>query len=183
MIEEAMRSFRQCLCQINIYNAVARAIGVADSKSLMDLEKSTTKQIEEPLVSSEIYENTNLSYIGGTLDRREELTLKRLLFRATRGRAILNTFELEVNDEDKVHGDEWIQNHIGYLCMFQEVGPLRKIVERVCSSFNLTGEHVVIEISPKSVSQNLKDTLGHKSQLREVLHQTKANFYEYLEHY
>jgi len=41
------------------------------------------------LINQDVLEATNISYFGGTLPLNEVNTLKRLLFRATRGRAMM----------------------------------------------------------------------------------------------
>lgn len=45
-------------------------------------------------------EATGLAVIGGTILQSEENTLKRLLFRSTRGKAMLHTFDIVIDQKD-----------------------------------------------------------------------------------
>lgn len=59
-------------------------------------EKET--QIQESLISH--IEQTNMVYYGGSVRTSEILHLKRLLFRSTRGHAVITQFDLVVDIED-----------------------------------------------------------------------------------
>ena len=58
----------------------------------MDVERGN--ELEERLIDNETIEATGLAIIGGTILSTEENTLKRLLFRSTRGKAMLHTFDI-----------------------------------------------------------------------------------------
>jgi hypothetical protein len=107
-------------------------------------------QIKESLITQDILDSTNICYFGGTVEEKDTLTLKRLLFRATRGRAILNTFSLEIDAEDIMRGENFHNENIGYIVLVEDNGPLRKVVERVCQSF-CTESNKVFMINPRSV--------------------------------
>jgi hypothetical protein len=90
------------------------------------------------------------------------MTLKRLLFRATRGRAILNTFSLEIDAEDIMRGENFHNETIGYIVLVEDNGPLRKVVERVCNSFS-TETSKVFMINPRSVQADIKEITAQKA--------------------
>lgn len=96
------------------------------------------------------------------METKEALTLKRLLFRATRGRAILTTFDLVVADEDIIRSDDYHKTQIGYVVLFEDMGQMRKIVERVCQSFIVGESNRLFEVNPKTVQQDLKQTIAQK---------------------
>ena len=104
------------------------------------------------MTSISIDSDSNVCYVGGTVDQRDELTLKKLLFRSTRGQAIISTFSLEVSEEDLLRNDDFNKRLTGYTIMFHDNGVMRKTVMRVCQSFTI-GDAVkqVIEVSPKTV--------------------------------
>jgi hypothetical protein len=77
-----------------------------DNELRMSSSQKTAK-INESLINQDVLESSNICYLGGTLDARDGITLKRLLFRSTRGRAILTTFELDVAEEDVLRGDNY----------------------------------------------------------------------------
>lgn len=107
--------------------------------------------------------------------------MKRLLFRATRGRAILTTFALEIEQEDIMRRDNFHSETTGFIVLIEDNGPLRKIVERVCHSFSNNDEiNRVFEINPKSVAADLKETIAQKCQLRDLIAHSKQNLFNYL---
>lgn len=78
-----------------------------------ELRLSATQKsakINESLLNLEVLESSNICYLGGVLEAKEGLTLKKLLFRSTKGRAILSTFEINVAEEDVLRGD-YYQHH------------------------------------------------------------------------
>ena len=128
LIDEAVKSFRSLVCQINILNSVAKIMGLQQEKvitgdnELRISASQKTAKIHESLINQEILESSNICYLGGTLDARDGITLKRLLFRSTRGRAILTTFELDVAEEDVLRGDSYHKHQIGYVVLFEDFG-------------------------------------------------------------
>ncbi len=123
-----MKSFRSLVCQINILNSVAKVMGLKQEKVITgdnELRISSSQKntkINESLLNSEVLDSSNICYLGGTLDAKEGITLKRLLFRSTRGRAILTTFELDVAEEDVLRGDNYHKHNIGYVVLFEDFG-------------------------------------------------------------
>ena len=121
-----------------------------------DDERALTQQLllgdDVHLPGISIDSDSNVAYVGGTVDQRDELTLKKLLFRSTRGQAIISTFTLEVSDEDVLRHDDFHKRLTGYTIMFHDNGVMRKTVMRCCQSF-VVGDAVkqVIEVSPKTV--------------------------------
>ena len=91
-------------------------------------------------------EATNICYFGGTLSQKDSIVLKRLLFRATRGRAIMTTFDLEIDQEDVIRGDDFHTDNVGYIVLVEDNGPLRTIAQRVCKSFSTNDDNRVFEI-------------------------------------
>jgi hypothetical protein len=75
-----------------------------DNELSLSTQQKNAK-INESLINSEILDSSNICYLGGTIDTKEGHTLKRLLFRSTKGRAILTTFELNIAEEDVLRGD------------------------------------------------------------------------------
>ena len=94
-------------------------------------------------------EATGLAIIGGTILSTEENTLKRLLFRSTRGKAMLHTFDIQIDKRDELLNDK-IETWRGYFVLFED-GPMRRPITRVCKSFM----HAVYETGIKTVVQDL----------------------------
>lgn len=108
-------------------------------------------------------------------------SLKRLLFRATRGRAVMTQFELEVDEQDVIRNDEFHKRLQGYIVLVEDNGPFRQVVERVCKSFNNTSdEKLVFECNPKTVAQDLRAVQNEKAKLRDLIAHSKQTFYNYM---
>jgi hypothetical protein len=85
-------------------------------------------------------DTTNMVYFGGTILTKDLMTLKKLLFRITRGHAVITQFNLKVHDEDKIRGDQFEKERSGYIVLVQDTPELKARVERICQSFILSDE-------------------------------------------
>jgi len=95
LINDSTDAFKTMLSKINLLKAVHKLLGL-DKLSSGDREMMALEDKSEPLLGS----GSNIVYLGGSILASEEFTLKRLLFRCTRGKAVLSTFPLEVEDKD-----------------------------------------------------------------------------------
>ena len=96
-------------------------------------------------------EATNIVYYGGTVSKDSIHALRRILFRSTRGRAIVNSFDLIVKEADILQGDTYHLDRTGYTVMVEDNAIIRRVVERVCQSFKVDETDKVFECSPKVV--------------------------------
>lgn len=60
---------------------------------------------------------------------------------------------------------------------------MRKIVERVCQSFVVGDAKSLFEVNPKTVSQDLREIIAQKCQLRDLIAHSKQTFFNYLNDY
>jgi hypothetical protein len=76
-------------------------------------------------------DNVYITHIAGTIEVDEKARLKKLLFRATRGKALtfFKDFEVESGDTAK------LKNKTVYIVVFQEGRQLREKIVRICDSF------------------------------------------------
>ena len=98
LIGESIDAFKLMLSKINLLRAVNKLLGLDKLKEEDRAELMNTGVADkaEPLLGS----GSNIVYLGGSILASEEFTLKRLLFRVTRGKAVLQTFPMEVEDKD-----------------------------------------------------------------------------------
>lgn len=76
-------------------------------------------------------DNVFISHIAGTIEVDEKSRLKKLLFRATRGKALTFFKDFEVNAGDIAkHKTKTV-----YIVVFQEGRQLREKIVRICDSF------------------------------------------------
>ena len=82
------------LIKINVLNSVAKVFNLAPDLDItesgemqMAFTQKKTAQINESLLSH--LDSTNMVYYGGSVKTSEILNLKRILFRSTRGHAVI----------------------------------------------------------------------------------------------
>jgi len=117
----------------------------------VDLNASVNKstQLNESLLNH--VDETNMVYYGGTVRNQDIAALKKLLFRVTRGHAIITSFELQVHEDDIIRNDFFQRERIGYIVLLEDQPQLRTRVERVCQSFVLNEEWKVFNVQPRDV--------------------------------
>ena len=93
MLRQSLKGFSDILSRIVVLRNVAKVLNV-DPHQIDGVDVERGNELEERLIDNEIIEATGLAIIGGTILSTEENTLKRLLFRSTRGKAMLHTFDI-----------------------------------------------------------------------------------------
>ena len=76
-----------------------------------------------------------IGYFGGSIPRRDQLRFKKLLFRTTRGKALVQFFDMQVPVEDRLVGVNDHVEKIIYVVMFEEGRVIRDRIQKLCSSF------------------------------------------------
>lgn len=75
-----------------------------------------------------------IAYIGGTIRKTDQLTLKKMLFRTTRGKAYVHFFNLDIPLEDRMIN---VTDHIEklvYIVAFEEGTYLKERIKKICQS-------------------------------------------------
>jgi hypothetical protein len=77
-----------------------------------------------------------ISYFGGTIKKSEQMNFKKLLFRATRGKAYVHFFPNDIPVQDRmVHVTDHSERLV-YIIMFEEGMYIRQRIQKICSSFS-----------------------------------------------
>jgi hypothetical protein len=142
-----------------VFNQLAKIFGlrVDDSEELNDEEVSAslrlnkTTEIRETLINVRQAEldNTHMKYFGGIINTSDIQQFKRLLFRTTKGHAVMNVFDLEVSPEDQLRGDTFHHSKQGFIVLIEDIdmsllqgstfmnnrSRLAATTERVCQTF------------------------------------------------
>jgi hypothetical protein len=66
-----------------------------------------------------------VSFVSGTIKREEGERLKKMIFRATRGKALTNTIDFVQGGVDKAV----------YMVVFQDIANTAERVQKICDSF------------------------------------------------
>jgi hypothetical protein len=59
---------------------------------------------------------------------------KKLLFRAARGKAYTQFFELEISAEDKIKSNDDLQTKLVYIVIFEEGTHFKDRINKICAS-------------------------------------------------
>jgi len=68
--------------------------------------QSPTKREREPLLTTNIEDYLRVFLLGGTIKRDEQMTFKRMIYRATRGKAYSYFFDLKIDPADRMSGNK-----------------------------------------------------------------------------
>ena len=100
--KQSLKGFKDIISRINVLKSVAKILKI-DPDEVVGLDVETGG-LTENLLDKETIEATGLAIIGGTIAQSEENTLKRLLFRSTRGKAMLYTQDIVIDEQDLLLG-------------------------------------------------------------------------------
>ena len=96
LLTKSIKGFVEILQRISVFRNVSRILKVDPVPgSIHDMESTG---LTESLLDRETIEATGLAILGGVIGAAEEITLKKLLFRSTRGQAMLHTFPIDIQE-------------------------------------------------------------------------------------
>lgn len=94
------------------------------------LNDDEDRSVHQPMLSAMDEQSVFITHIAGTIDSDEKERLKRLLFRATRGKALTHFSDFEAdNSSGKKIGKSV------YIVVFQDGRQIRDRIVRICDSF------------------------------------------------
>lgn len=76
-----------------------------------------------------------LMYIGGIIDSSQIAGMRRLIIRATRCQAYVRSFEVNINLNDQLCGDDYDQKKNLYVIVCQQSPMMEEKIRRICASF------------------------------------------------
>jgi len=104
--------------------------------------------------------------LGGTVPKTEVQMLKKLLFRGTRGKALLSTFTLEVAESDMMHQSNFdFSSSVGYIVLFDDTTGLGGVISKICSSFQAD----FFETSISNTTEALNQCKEQKLKMRDLI--------------
>ena len=137
-LERMVKVYRTLLGRINVLSAASSLISPNASSS--DQENrirggESDEYLQQPLLG----EGLRFSYMGGVIRIQDQMSFKRLVFRATRGKAYATFFKYSIPIQDRMKGVSDDTTKLVYVIMFEEGGFIRQKVQKLCAS---TGEAV-----------------------------------------
>lgn len=115
-----------------------------------------------------LLENMRFSYLGGLISSSEAQRFKKLIFRATRGKALCQFFEMRIDPEDNLQCVKQGERAV-YLIMFEEGGFLLDRITKICQSF--LGS--VTEISRENLEAQAVQSIQKKNEIKEMIRHTR----------
>ncbi len=107
--------YNTMIAKISVLKSAATLFDMTDENALggLDFEKDSGS---EPLLADS--NKLKFCYMGGTLLREDQQRFKKLLFRATRGKAYAKFYNLDIPKQDKLRGMVNQRDKVVYICMF-----------------------------------------------------------------
>lgn len=118
--------------------------------------------------------------IGGSVKQTEVQMLKKLIFRGTRGKALVHTFDLNLDISDVLNNKSFnFESFEGYMIIFDDTTGIGATISKICNSFQAD----VFETSLNSVTEELVQARSQKERIRTLISKSRAQFVNYLNVY
>lgn len=92
--------------------------------------------------------------------------LKKLIFRGTRGRALVNVFDLNLDISDVLNNSSFTFDKMdGYIIIFDDSAGIYNKIVKICRSFQCE----VYETSLSTIAQDLRESRDQKLKIRELI--------------
>lgn len=131
-IEEMIKMYNTMIAKIGVLKRALTMFDGADTGlgSRVDAEKDSSS---EPLLNDS--NRLKFCYMGGTLLKEDQFRFKKLLFRATRGKAYVKFYPMDIPKGDRLRGMVNQRDKVVYIVMFQDGKVIRDKTTKLCSSF------------------------------------------------
>jgi len=133
-----IQMYRTIIAKINVLNQASRIFRGDQneqlSRSSIDLSSPMLIQQRDELSSPLLTNPMKLAYLGGTIRKNELMSFKRMIFRATRGKAFTQFFDMDIKPEDRLMHIDDSHSMLVYLIMFEEGTYLRNRIHKICAN-------------------------------------------------
>jgi len=176
LLMSSCKDFRNVIARIFFLQNVAEILRI-DYKTIPTTDVENTgfdvlgqpKELDEGLLTQNA--TTNLRIVGGTVKQAELQTLKKLIFRGTRGRALVRTFDLNLDISDVLTNKSFTFDALeGYVIIYDDSCNISNIIRRICTGFQCD----FYETSIQSVGRDISNAIEQKEKIRELLRASRA---------
>lgn len=101
----------------------------------INVDHEETKSLERMPLMGSMDDGVKITHIAGTIEVEEKDRLKRLLFRATRGKALTFFEDFKIDAAKGISSSQKLLNKSVYIVVFQEGRQIREKIMRICDSF------------------------------------------------
>ena len=182
LLQNSFSQYRKQIARIKFLEQVSQ-ICEKEKPTGADLEAKVLQnqnQVQDSLLQNDTLVESSVKVMGGTVPKAEVQMLKKLLFRATRGRALLSTFALEIDSTDQMNAyDFGFDNNLGYIILFEESLNIGRIVMKICSSFQAD----LFETTISGCHQELQQAIEQKESSRKLIAESRAMFISVLKNF
>ena len=106
--------------------------------------------------------------------------LKKLIFRGTRGKALVNTFDLNLDISDVLTNKSFTFDTLeGYVIIFDDTTGIGGAINKICNNF----QSDVFETSLNTCAQELVEARRIKDSMRTLIAKSRSQFVNYLNVY
>lgn len=172
---QSCQDFRNVLARIFFLQNVAEILRIdagvgnvndndIENRLIADDRKA---ELDEGLLNAQ----TSIRIVGGTVKLIEVQTLKKLIFRCTRGRALVRTFDLNLDLGDIMTNKSFNFDQLeGYVIIYDDNMNIGNMIRRVCNSFQCD----FYETSITSLGRDIATAKEQKDKIKELLRASRA---------
>ena len=122
----------------------------------------------------------SISYMAGTIVKEEMMKFKRMVFRATRGKALTYFEDLSHEGQIDYAGYTDKQLRTVYVIIFQEGGTIRTQLKKICESFMGRQVEIPIAFGNKEIKDRIRDLERRILDTKSLLIASRLRFKDYL---
>ena len=141
LLKQSVMDFRKVLARIFFLENVADLLKI-------DVSRSQARDVENGMMGEDQQRRNELGdnllqpqssafrIIGGTVRRNEVQLLKKLVFRGTRGKALVNTFDMNLDVNDVLNNKSFTFDTLeGYVIIFDDTTNIGNSIMKICRGF------------------------------------------------
>ena len=128
LLKEIMQDYSCLVIRINILQI---AFSMLHSENSSDHFPSQSEDLTSPLLGSSPLDRVKIGYIGGACPKQEQLALKKLVFRAMRGRAFIYYYEIPEQQDTLLKG---LDQKVLFIIVYQTGEFVYQRLRKLCES-------------------------------------------------
>lgn len=115
---------------------------------------------------------TSIKYMGGVIKNENMHAFRRSIFRQTRGKTFVHTFDLDLAPGDQLRGDPFDQGRHTFVLAFQEGHLMEERIRRCCNAYADVQQCDVVEVNLASLGDEILQSEGKKQDLKDFIKNT-----------
>ena len=121
-----------------------------------------------------------INYLAGTVAKDEQMRLKKMIYRATRGKALTHFADIDPADLRDYTGAANFSLRTVYVIVFQDGSTVKEKLMRICDSFGTTRFEIPGQGEVKAMQRKMEELNSRISDSNALLSTTTLRLKEYL---